>query len=85
MVVHNLDITSIALSPHKTNPPLIVNSNAVLPPSISTQGFQTVSWWNAQIIQRFRSMEQQQLSSSYPLKCAKARHIIIVEQRLGRL
>jgi hypothetical protein len=51
MVVHNLDITGIALSPHKTNPPLIVNSNAVLPLSISTQGFQAVSWWNAQIIQ----------------------------------
>ena len=51
MVVNNLDITGIALSPHKTNPPLIVNSNAVLPLSISTQGFQVVSWWNAQIIQ----------------------------------
>jgi hypothetical protein len=51
----------------------------VLPPSISTQGFQTVSWWNAQIIQRFRPMEQQQLSSGHPLKCAKARYIFIGE------
>jgi hypothetical protein len=85
MVVHNLDITGIALSPHKTNPPLIVNSNAVLPLSISTQGFQAVSWWNAEIIQRFRPMEQQQLSSGDPLKCAKARHLFIGEQRLGRL
>jgi hypothetical protein len=85
MIVHNLDIAGIALSPHKTNPPLIVHSNAVLPLSISTQGFQAVSRWNAQIIQRFRPMKQQQLSPGYPLKCAKAGHIFIGEQRLRRL
>jgi hypothetical protein len=46
---------------------------------------QAVSWQNAQIFQRFRAMEQQQLSSGDPLKCPKARHLFIGEQRLGRL
>lgn len=89
MIIHNLDITlditGIALSPHKTDPPLIVNSNAVPPLSISMQGFQAVSRWKAQIIQRFGPMEQQQRASGYPLKCAKARDLFIGEQRLGRL
>jgi hypothetical protein len=85
MVVHNLNITGIALSPHKTNPPPIVNSNAVLPLSISTQGFTSGFLAEWQIFQRFRAMEQQQLSSGDPLKCPKARHLFIGEQRLGRL
>lgn len=43
MVVRNLNVVGVSLSPLKTNPPLIVDPNAVLPFAVPTQPFQTVA------------------------------------------
>jgi len=51
MVVDNLDVIDITLGPDKTNSPLIVDSNTVLPPSIPSQDFQAVSRRNPEIIE----------------------------------
>jgi len=42
MVIHNLDLVSVTLQPHKTNAPLLVNTNAILPLAIALQRFQSV-------------------------------------------
>jgi hypothetical protein len=51
MAVDNLDVIRITLIPNKAHSPLIVDSNAVLPLSIPTQGFQAVSRRNPEIIE----------------------------------
>jgi hypothetical protein len=51
MVVRDLDPECIAITPHKTYPPLIVNADAVLPFPIAYQGLETVPGWGGQIAQ----------------------------------
>ena len=51
MIVHNLYVIGVTRPPAETDPPLLVDTNAVLPFSVATQGLKTVAWWNAQFIQ----------------------------------
>jgi hypothetical protein len=44
VVVDNPDLAAIAVFPDKTDPPLIVDADAVLPLAISLQGFQAIGW-----------------------------------------
>jgi hypothetical protein len=59
MIVGYLNIEGIPLMPSKTYPPLIVNSDAVLPLPIASQLLQTVTWRHTQVFQVFRSIQQQ--------------------------
>jgi hypothetical protein len=51
MVVNNLNVNGIGLHPAETDPPLVVDPNAVLPRPIASQGLETVSGNRAQIRQ----------------------------------
>jgi len=51
MIVHNLYIVGVTRPPAKTNPPLLVDADAMLSLPVSTQGFKTVAWRNTQFIQ----------------------------------
>src|SRR5579863_4214316 len=54
VIINNLYVrrASGARLPFKTNPPLVVNSYAVLPSAIALQGFETVARQYSQIPQR---------------------------------
>jgi hypothetical protein len=43
VIVDNLDIVGIAVVPTKTEPPLVIDANAVLAFSVGSQRFQSVS------------------------------------------
>jgi hypothetical protein len=43
VIINNLDVVGIAVMPAKTEPPLIVDANAVLALSVGSQGLQPVS------------------------------------------
>jgi hypothetical protein len=51
VIVDNLDIVGIAVVPTKTEPPLIIDANAVLTLSIGGQGFQPVPGRACQVSQ----------------------------------
>lgn len=51
MVVHDFDLIGVAIAPYKANPPLIVDSNAVLTRAVTAQPFQAVSWKRRQSLQ----------------------------------
>jgi hypothetical protein len=51
VVVHNLDIVSIAISPDEAQPPLIVNADAVLSLPIVIQRLQTIAWRFSEIVE----------------------------------
>jgi hypothetical protein len=71
--VDDLDIMGTIL-PHKTNPPLVVDADAVLADAIPRQGFQPIAGRNTQAVQVRRGMQLQQRAASHPLDAPKPRH-----------
>jgi hypothetical protein len=51
VVIHNLNIKHITVTPPKTQPPLIVYTNAVLSCPIAFQGFQPITGRASQKLQ----------------------------------
>jgi hypothetical protein len=54
----------IGISPPETDPPLIVDSNAVLTFPVSCQFFQPIAGRNSQILDRLRRIQHRQLPKS---------------------
>jgi len=46
MIINDFNIMRIALAPTKTDPPLIINPNAVLASTFSGQRLKTIPGWN---------------------------------------
>ena len=60
MIVRDFNVVGVALAPAKTNLPLIVDPNAVLPLAVPPQPFQTVAGErreNSQIVGRLDHIE----------------------------
>ena len=51
VVVYQLHLVSIALSPDKTEAPLIVDSDTVLTPSVTRERFQPISRRNPEVVE----------------------------------
>src|SRR5271167_247838 len=50
VIIHDFDIECIMLNPYKTDSKLFVDSDTMVPCSVSCQGFQTVSWRHSKIV-----------------------------------
>ena len=50
VVIHDFDVPCLAFTPPETNPPLIINADAMLTPSVTLQGFEAVAWRDLKII-----------------------------------
>jgi len=66
--------------PDKANPPLVVNTEAVLALTIPFQRLQPVSWRNAQRLQFGGSVQLQQLATCNTLNGSKAWHGLTVKK-----
>jgi hypothetical protein len=51
VVIYDLYVPSFASAPYKTNPPLIIDPDAMLSSPVPFQGLQTIAYRNAQIVQ----------------------------------
>ena len=51
----------------KTDPPLIVNSNAALTLAVAVQNLQTIAGRHTQIVELLRRVDRKQLRTSAPL------------------
>jgi hypothetical protein len=65
MVVDDLDIAHVAVTPAKANPELVVDPDAELPVTVASQGFQTIPRGRSQEIQGSRSMQLRELPSNH--------------------
>ena len=72
MVVDDLYIVRVAFMPSKTKSPLIVDANAVLSFTISSQRLEMVSRWAGQIRQNDCTVHLAQFPLRNPLDCHKA-------------
>jgi hypothetical protein len=57
VVIHNLNIVCVSFAPNEAETPLIVDANAILSPSVATQGFQMISRRRHQISQFSRAVQ----------------------------
>ncbi len=62
MIIYNLDTVGIPIVPFKTDPPLVIDANAVLACAIPFQLFQLVRGWNAQVVECHRPVQHSQLA-----------------------
>ena len=49
MIVYDLNVVGIAISPSEANTPLVVDSNAILAGPIAPEFLQAIGWWHAKI------------------------------------
>jgi len=63
MIVY-LDFVNVTSFPDKADSPPIIYSDTILTVTVSLQSFQTVSQWNAQIIEGSRLVEHAQFAKS---------------------
>jgi hypothetical protein len=63
MIVNDLDLLSPAFAPTKAHPPLIIDSNAELPSSITLERFQPIARWNTQVVQHSGDLQLPQLAT----------------------
>jgi hypothetical protein len=61
MVIDNLHVVRVAALPAETNTILVVNTDALLPRTVTPQLLQAVSGRDTEVIQRLRSVDEQQL------------------------
>ena len=50
MVIQDLDVPCLTFTPPETNPPLIINADAMLTASIAVQGFEAIAWRDLKVI-----------------------------------
>lgn len=57
MIINDLHVVGVLTDPFKANPPLIVDSDAVLSLPITAQLFKSIGKWNQQIIEFFGGVQ----------------------------
>jgi len=71
VVVHDLDLESVAVFPDEAEAPLIINPNAVLPFAIAAQCFQPISWRSHQVAEFHRAIQLPELPARHVLNCTE--------------
>lgn len=66
VVIDDLHIERIAIAPNETDPPLIVDTDAVLPRAVSSQGLQTVARRRPQVVEGACVMQLDKLPLADP-------------------
>jgi hypothetical protein len=85
VIVDDFDIVAMALTPDKTDSPLIIDPNRVLPFPIASQCFQLISWRRSQNAQLRRSVNLEQFPQGDPFDGTEPLAVVIVKELLSFL
>jgi hypothetical protein len=83
MIIDDFDVIRLAVAPDKTQPPLIVNADAVLAEPITLQRLQVIAGRYTQKIQCSGGMQLHQLSQCDAFKRLEPLYALTLEQGLG--
>ncbi len=83
--VDDLHAKHITIFPLETNPPLIVDSDAVLTASLAAQRLQPISRRNPEVYERFCIIKHKHSSTGDPFNCAEPWDSFVSEQTLSIL
>jgi hypothetical protein len=82
MIVRNLYLVSVAVTPNETNAPLAVDTDTVLACTVAAQGLQMIAGRRRQIGQSVRRIELTEFSKRYPFNALEASYgFSLVEAR----
>ena len=82
MIVNDLNILRTRFCPDKTDSPLVVDANTVLPLSIARKCLEPVTRRCAQEVQRCCGMQLSKFSFSYGSECTKPSRVCAFKQGL---
>jgi hypothetical protein len=86
VVVNDFYVACISVVPHEADPPLIVDSNAVLAAPVAFQLLQTIRRWKSQVINDRGCVKHSQLTASALLNlCRQALSTPAMENGLSAL
>lgn len=71
VVVHDRDVIRVAVPPDETHPPLVVDPDAVLAGAVAAQLLQTVARWDAEVVERFRRVDRDELPEHDPAQLGR--------------
>jgi hypothetical protein len=57
MIIYDLDIIGVSLTPTEADTPLVVDPNAIFSLPISSQFLKAISWWDTKIVQSLRRIQ----------------------------
>jgi hypothetical protein len=83
VIIDNRHLIGVAFSPPKAYTPLLVNPDAVLPRTVTMEGFQSIAWWRGQVAQLCRRVKLRQLPLRDPFDCPKTFHSLTMAETLG--
>ena len=83
MVVHDLDLQRIAVLPHETDPILVIDPDAVLPPPITAKGLEVIARKRTQVVESLGGVQLGQLALSDPSNIPEPTRRMPPEQRRG--
>jgi hypothetical protein len=83
VIINDLNIVSVAVPPHETHSPLIIDTDAVSAPAVATKFLQPIAGRNAQILQRSRMVQHNEFSARRFLDAQKAQAATTIEERLS--
>jgi hypothetical protein len=83
VVIHNLNVMRIAVTPDEADAPLVIDSNAVRPRAVALQPFKVVSRRYAKILQPQCPMQVQKLSPRRPFDGLKSPDHAVLKKRRG--
>jgi hypothetical protein len=81
VIIDDLYLVSVALSPLETDAPLIVDSDAVLTLTVTVQFLQAIAGRDTQVLQRLRVVQHYELATGGVLDTLKAWTALAVEER----
>lgn len=82
MVVRDFNFVGVAILPDETDPPLVIDSNAVLSLAVSAQRFESVAGRHRQVMQFLGCVEHGQLPQPDPLDGLELSHSLAVKKAL---
>jgi hypothetical protein len=83
VIIHDFDFMRIAAAPYEAEPPLIVDSDAVLAGAVALERLQAISGRDAKILQPLGCMKEEQLAPGHALDRPESEHCPVLEKRLG--
>jgi hypothetical protein len=81
VIIDDLHLISVTLSPLETDAPLIIDSDAVLTPTGTMKFLQTIAGRDTQVLQRLRVVQHYELATGGVLDTLKAWTALAVEER----
>jgi hypothetical protein len=79
MIVYDLNVFRICARPAEAYSELIVHTDTILPRAVTFEGFQSVTRWNAQVVNVTRLVQLLQFPARHSFDVDEARYTLPVE------